>query len=75
MNGFVEIVLGASIVIPIAVGYLGLDWVKENAGFAMAFQTMPFLFGKWGLVIGEVISPLPIRISILLPTHCQPIPW
>ena len=54
MNGFVEIVLGASIVIPIAVGYLGLDWVKENAGFAMAFQTMPFLFGKWGAVLGTV---------------------
>lgn len=48
MNGFVEVVLGASIVIPIAVGYLGLDWVKENAGFAMAFQTMPYLFDQWG---------------------------
>ena len=54
MNGFVEIVLGGSIVIPIAVGYLGLDWVKENAGFAMAFQTMPFLFTKWGAVLGSV---------------------
>ncbi len=52
MNGFVEIVLGASIVIPIAVGYLGLDWVKNNAGFSMAFQTMPFLFGKWGVMLG-----------------------
>jgi neurotransmitter:Na+ symporter, NSS family len=51
MNGFVEIVLGASIVIPIAVGYLGLDWVKENAGFAMAFQTMPYLFEQWGEVL------------------------
>lgn len=48
MNGFVEVVLGASIVIPIAVGYLGLDWVKENAGFSMAFQTMPYLFDQWG---------------------------
>jgi SNF family Na+-dependent transporter len=48
MNGFVEIVLGASIVIPISVGYLGLDWLKENASFSMAFQTMPYLFGKWG---------------------------
>ena len=28
MNGFVEIVLGASVVIPIAVGFLGLVWVK-----------------------------------------------
>lgn len=48
MNGFVEIVLGASVVVPIAVGYLGLDWVVENAGFMMAFKTMPFLFDQWG---------------------------
>lgn len=48
MNEFVEVVLGSMIVIPIAAGYLGLDWVKENAGFGMAFQTMPFLFEKWG---------------------------
>ncbi len=48
MNEFVEVVLGASIVIPIAVGYLGLDWVIENAGFNMAFQTMPYLFNQWG---------------------------
>ncbi len=48
MNEFVEIVLGASIVIPIAVGYMGLDWVKANAGFMMAFKTMPFLFNQWG---------------------------
>jgi SNF family Na+-dependent transporter len=48
MNGFVEVVLGASIVIPIAAGYLGLEWVKEKAGFAMAFQTMPYLFEQWG---------------------------
>ena len=47
-NEFVEVVLGSLIVIPIAAGYLGLDWVKENAGFGMAFQTMPFLFEKWG---------------------------
>jgi hypothetical protein len=54
MNEFVEVVLGASIVIPIAVGYLGLDWVQNNAGFAMAFQTMPYLFGKWGLILGTL---------------------
>lgn len=54
MNGFVEIVLGASIVIPIAVGYLGLDWLKENASFSMAFQTMPYLFSKWGTVLATV---------------------
>ncbi|MCC5921441.1 MAG: sodium-dependent transporter [Cyclobacteriaceae bacterium] len=54
MNGFVEIVLGASIVIPIAVGYLGLDWVVENAGFSMAFQTMPYLFTQWGTYLGTI---------------------
>lgn len=48
LNEFVEVVLGSSIVIPIAAGYLGLDWVMENAGFGMAFQTMPFLFQQWG---------------------------
>lgn len=47
-NEFVEIVLGSFIVIPIAAGYLGMDWVQENAGFGMAFQTMPFLFENWG---------------------------
>jgi SNF family Na+-dependent transporter len=54
MNEFVEVVLGSMIVIPIAAGYLGLDWVKENAGFGMAFQTMPFLFEKWGPVLSAV---------------------
>jgi len=54
MNGFVEVVLGASIVIPIAIGYLGFDWVMENAGFNMAFQTMPYLFGQWGQFLGTI---------------------
>lgn len=48
MNEFVEVVLGSAIVIPIAAGYLGLDWVINNAGFGMAFQTMPYLFQQWG---------------------------
>ena len=51
MNEFVEVVLGSMIVIPIAAGYLGLDWVLEHAGFGMAFQTMPYLFQQWGEVI------------------------
>jgi len=48
MNEFVEVVLGSLIVIPIAAGYLGLDWVIQNASFGMAFQTMPYLFQQWG---------------------------
>lgn len=51
MNEFVEVVLGSAIVIPIAAGYLGLDWVKQNAGFGMAFQTMPYLFQQWGTIL------------------------
>jgi SNF family Na+-dependent transporter len=53
-NEFVEIILGSAIVIPIAAGFLGLDWVLENAGFGMAFQTMPFLFQQWGAVFGVI---------------------
>ncbi|MFC5623621.1 sodium:calcium symporter [Algoriphagus winogradskyi] len=53
-NELVEIVLGSAIVIPIAAGFLGLDWVIENAGFGMAFQTMPYLFVQWGEVFGAI---------------------
>lgn len=54
MNGFVEVVIGSAIVIPIAAGYLGLDWVMNNAGFGMAFQTMPYLFQQWGPVLAAI---------------------
>lgn len=53
-NEFVEVLLGSAIVIPIAAGFLGLDWVLENAGFGMAFQTMPYLFQQWGAVFGVI---------------------
>ena len=53
-NEFVEIVLGSMIVVPIAAGYLGLDWVKENISFGAAFQTMPYLFDQWGAILGSV---------------------
>jgi neurotransmitter:Na+ symporter, NSS family len=54
MNEFVEVVLGSLIVIPIAAGYLGVDWLKENAGFGMAFQTMPYLFEQWGPMLSII---------------------
>jgi len=53
-NEFVEIVLGSLIVIPISAGYLGMDWVQQNAGFGMAFQTMPYLFQNWGPFLAAV---------------------
>lgn len=54
INEFIEVILASSIVIPIAAGYLGIDWVRENASFGMAFQTMPYLFQQWG----SVLAPL-----------------
>ncbi|HRE75175.1 MAG TPA: sodium-dependent transporter [Flavobacteriales bacterium] len=54
MNGFVEIVLGASILIPISVGYLGIDRVVEmtqNGGLGLGFKTLPYLFDQWGGVL------------------------
>lgn len=50
MNGFVEVVLGGAIVIPIAVGYLGPEKVMELAGskWGLGFQTLPHLFQQWG---------------------------
>lgn len=53
-NEFVEVVLGSLIVVPIAAGYFGLDWVKENISFGMAFQSMPFLFNQWGSVLAAL---------------------
>jgi SNF family Na+-dependent transporter len=54
MNEFVEVLLGGSIVVPIAAAYLGLDWVKENVGFAMGFRTMPTLFQNWGPLFAAI---------------------
>lgn len=57
MNEFVEIVLGSSILIPIAVGYLGIDRVVEltaSGGLGLGFKTLPFLFQQWGPVLAIV---------------------
>ena len=51
MNEFVEVVLGASIIIPISIGYLGIDRVKElveSGGLGLGFKTLPYLFTQWG---------------------------
>lgn len=57
-NEFVEVVLGSLIVVPIAAGYLGIDWVIDNAGFGMAFQTMPYLFEQWGGALSAIAGLL-----------------
>lgn len=54
MNEFVEVVLGSSILIPIAIGYLGIDKVVEltqTGGLGLGFRTLPYLFQQWGDVL------------------------
>ncbi|MBL7898571.1 MAG: sodium-dependent transporter [Crocinitomicaceae bacterium] len=52
MNGFVEIVLGSMIIIPIAVGYLGIPAIEEmtsgGSGLGIGFAVLPSLFSEWG---------------------------
>lgn len=54
MNEFVEVVLGSAIIIPIAIGYFGIDRVVEltsQGGLGLGFRTMPYLFQQWGSVL------------------------
>ena len=52
MNEFVEVILGGSIIIPIATAYLGISAVQAatagGSGFALGFLTLPSLFNNWG---------------------------
>jgi SNF family Na+-dependent transporter len=52
MNEFVEVVLGGSLLIPIATAYLGLAAVQTatagGSGFGLGFLTLPTLFNNWG---------------------------
>lgn len=57
MNEFVEVVLGASIIIPISIGYLGIDKVVEltkSGGLGLGFKTLPYLFTQWGPSLGLI---------------------
>lgn len=57
MNEFVEIVLGSAVIIPIAIGYLGIDKVIELTklgGLGLGFRTMPFLFEQWGPILSAL---------------------
>ncbi|KAF5030688.1 Sodium:neurotransmitter symporter family protein [anaerobic digester metagenome] len=57
MNEFVEVVLGGAIIIPIAVGYLGISKVQELAGLGglgLGFKTIPYLFSQWGPAMAAI---------------------
>ncbi len=51
-NEFCEVILGGTILIPIAVAYLGLrqvqDYVSGGSGMGLGFAVFPGLFQKWG---------------------------
>jgi neurotransmitter:Na+ symporter, NSS family len=51
-NEFCEVILGGTILIPIAVAYLGMDAVRDKtmggSGFGLGFMTFPTLFQNWG---------------------------
>jgi NSS family neurotransmitter:Na+ symporter len=51
-NEFCEVVLGGTILIPIAVAYLGLAEVQAltqgGSGFGLGFLVFPSLFNNWG---------------------------
>ncbi len=54
MNEFVEVVLGSAIIIPISIGYLGIDKVIEltsSGGLGLGFRTLPYLFQQWGDIL------------------------
>ena len=56
-NEFCEIIIGSSIIIPISIGYFGIDKVMELAGmggFGLGFRSLPYLFAQWGNVIGAL---------------------
>ncbi|HEU5119071.1 MAG TPA: hypothetical protein VFT74_20950, partial [Isosphaeraceae bacterium] len=50
-NEFCEVILGGTILIPLAVAYLGLEAVQQRVsggGFGLGFMVFPTLFSKWG---------------------------
>ena len=58
MNEFVEVVLGGAIIIPITVGYFGVDGMKDLVnqvgGLGLGFRTLPYLFQQWGPVLAAL---------------------
>lgn len=56
-NEVAEVVLGSAIIIPIAIGYFGIDQViamTQTGGFGLGFCSLPYLFSQWGVVLSIV---------------------
>lgn len=58
-NEFVEVILGGSIAIPVAVAFFGLEATKEIAAggsFNLGFVSMPIIFGSDAFPMGEIFG-------------------
>lgn len=56
-NEFIEVIIGSSIIIPISIGYFGIDKVVELVqlgGLGLGFRSMPFLFEQWGPLLSAI---------------------
>ncbi len=56
-NEFVEVVLGAAILIPLSVGFLGIDKLAEITGLgglSLGFKVMPYLFGHFSPLLSAL---------------------
>ncbi len=56
-NEFIEVIIGSSIIIPISIGYFGIDKVTElvqQGGLGLGFRSMPYLFAQWGPVLSAI---------------------
>lgn len=62
LNEFVEVVIGGSIIIPIAIGYLGIDGVNDilsqSGGLGLGFKTLPSLFTHWGWFLSAIAGAM-----------------
>ncbi|MCX7863368.1 MAG: sodium-dependent transporter [Bacteroidales bacterium] len=56
-NEFIEVIIGSSIIIPISIGYFGIDKVIELVqlgGLGLGFRSMPYLFEQWGPLLSAI---------------------
>ncbi|GBD87469.1 sodium:neurotransmitter symporter family protein [bacterium BMS3Abin03] len=58
-NAFAEVILGASIAIPVAVAFFGLsatEKIAQGGAFNLGFVSMPIIFGSNAFPMGEVFG-------------------
>lgn len=61
LNEFIEVVLGAAIIIPLCVGFLGIDKVTEltkSGGMGLSFRVLPYIFAQWGSWFGTFCAAI-----------------